>query len=765
MSSAQGSPASASEQAPPASGFPRQHARTQRFTLGEPRSFRIAADGSRVAFLRSRSGTDRSHLLWVRELTSDPRPAESAEPSEHAADAADAEQGAAERIVADPAALLGAAGEQLSAEEQARRERTRESSAGVVGYSTDAALTRAAFALSGRLYVTGCTPGGAAPRLVETPTPVADPRLSPDGSRVAYVCHGTLRTVEISDAGGTLSGTGDRALVEAEDPDVTWGLAEHIAAEEMDRTRGFWWSADGRQLLVARVDTSPVQRWWIADPAQPERAPAEVRYPAAGTPNAEVTLALVGLDGSRVEVGWEHTEFEYLAAVHWSAWGPPLLLVQSRDQRRQQVLTVNEETGRTAVLHTEDDPVWHDLFPGVPAWTPDGRLVRISDQDGYRHVRVDGQPVSGPELHVRSVLDAGADSVLFAASAGESGAAHGPGVGEVRLYRADPAGLRGPVQVTGEPGLHRAVREGAVTVLFTSGLDRSGSRVRLLRDSPGHEPGEVTVREVGEIACYPEEPLLRARPLLTTVGERRVPSAVVLPNGYSFTPGRGRLPVLLDPYGGPHGQRVTAALNPYLTSQWFADQGFAVVVADGRGTPGRSPGWEKSLAHDFAGVTLQDQVDTLHALAEEYPLDLDRVAIRGWSYGGYLAALAVLRRPDVFHAAVAGAPVTDWRLYDTHYTERYLGHPEENPEVYEANSLPGLASRLERPLMLLHGLADDNVVAAHTLRLSQALLEAGRPHTVLPLSGVTHMTPQEQVAENLLLLQVDFLRRSLNIPE
>jgi dipeptidyl-peptidase-4 len=161
-------------------------------------------------------------------------------------------------------------------------------------------------------------------------------------------------------------------------------------------------------------------------------------------------------------------------------------------------------------------------------------------------------------------------------------------------------------------------------------------------------------------------------------------------------------------------------------------------------------------------VTLDDQVEALQAVAAEEPdLDLTRVAIRGWSYGGYLAALAVLRRPDVFSAAVAGAPVTDWRLYDTFYTERYLGHPDEAPEVYERNSLLADAAKLERPLLLIHGLADDNVVAAHTLRLSAALLAAGRPHDVLPLSGVTHMTPQEVVAENLLLLQLDWIRRAL----
>ena len=167
---------------------------------------------------------------------------------------------------------------------------------------------------------------------------------------------------------------------------------------------------------------------------------------------------------------------------------------------------------------------------------------------------------------------------------------------------------------------------------------------------------------------------------------------------------------------------------------------------------------------DLAGPVLDDQIEALGAAADRYRrLDLTRVAIRGWSFGGYLAALAVLRRPDVFAAAVAGAPVTDWRLYDTHYTERYLGHPAAEPGNYERTDLISLAPGLQRPLMLIHGLADDNVVAAHTLRLSQALTEAGRPHTVLPLSGITHMTPQEEVAENLLQLQLRFLVDALGM--
>jgi dipeptidyl-peptidase-4 len=223
-----------------------------------------------------------------------------------------------------------------------------------------------------------------------------------------------------------------------------------------------------------------------------------------------------------------------------------------------------------------------------------------------------------------------------------------------------------------------------------------------------------------------------------------------------------QLPVLFDPYGGPHAQRVVASRNAYLSSQWFADQGFVVVIADGVGTPGKGSEWERNVLNDLAQVVLDDQVEIVRALEDLEPrADTTRVGIRGWSFGGYLAALAVLRRGDVFHAAVAGAPVTDWRLYDTHYTERYLGNPSIDDTSYKRTSLIPDAPKLERPLLIIHGLADDNVVAAHTLQLSSALLAAGKVHEVLPLSGVTHMTPQEEVAENLLLHQLEFLKRSL----
>ena len=224
--------------------------------------------------------------------------------------------------------------------------------------------------------------------------------------------------------------------------------------------------------------------------------------------------------------------------------------------------------------------------------------------------------------------------------------------------------------------------------------------------------------------------------------------------------------MILDPYGGPHGQRVVHSPTAHATSQWFADQGFIVVVADGRGTPGIGPRWEKSVHRDLVNLALDDQAEALEHAADQFPqMDLERVAIRGWSFGGYLAAAAVLRRPDTFHAAVAGAPVIDWRLYDTAYTERYLGNPLDDEGPYDACSLIPDAPYLARPLLLVHGLADDNVVAAHTLRLSAALMAAGRPHEVLPLPGVTHMAAGARITENLLLMELDFIRRALGVPE
>lgn len=689
--------------------YPRLAARTLRFTLGIPRNLTISPDGRTVRFIRTPDGVTRTGQLWEYDV-----------------------QTRAESLLVDPVALLGEDCEQLSAEEKSRRERSRESAGGLVGYDVDESGRWTCFALSGQLWAVHLGVRGV--HALPSVGAVIDPRLDPTGRRIAYASGGALRVIGVD-------GTDDRALVSPASDTEVWGQAEFIAAEEMYRHRGFWWAPDGQSLLVERYDDAPVQTWHIADPEHPERQPVAQRYPAAGTPNAEVTLWHVDLVGNQRQVEWDRATFEYLVQVSWSAHGDPLLQVLSRNQKSAQTLAVDVATGSTSVVREQDDDAW--LEPWIaPRFAPGGALVTVEDTDGWRRVLVGGLAISPDGWQVRGIVEVFEDCVVATASQEPT---------EVHVVRF---GLDGVVtQITEGAAVHNAIIGGPTTVIVRSGLEVAATSVVV--HCEGAEPAPIRV--VSEPA--PHEPVVT----MLHAGERDLRTAVLFPRGH--LPGSHRLPVLMSPYGGPHSQSVLASARAFLEAQWHADQGFCVIVADGRGTPGRGYDWEREVLNDFASVTLDDQVDALAAVAAAYPDDVDatRVGITGWSYGGYLAALAVFKRPDVFHAAVAGAPVTDWRLYDTCYTERYLGDPTTQPEVYDRNSLLPLAAGLERPLMLMHGLADDNVVAAHTLRLSSALLAAGRPHTVLPLSGVTHMTPQEIVAENIKLLQVAFLKNALDV--
>jgi dipeptidyl-peptidase-4 len=597
----------------------------------------------------------------------------------------------------------------------------------VVAYSTDRSVSTAAFAVGGRLFVVGLA--GSEPRRLPATEPVFDPHLDPTGLRVAYVSERALRVLDLDGD--------DRLLAGDEDPDISWGLAEFAAAEEMGRREGFWWSPDGARLAGARVDERAVATRHLSDPIDPDRRPRAVRFPAAGTANAEVTLHLIDLDGGRTEVRWDRARYEYLARVVWGEDAPLTLLVQSRDQRTTQVLLVAED-GSTSMAREDADEAWVELIEGSPAWTSDGRLVTTLDLEDTRRLVIGDQPVTPPGLQVRRILQT-SDAVLFVASEDPI---------EEHVWRWSETG--GLERLTKAAGVHTAEGDDQVVVIISATMEEAPTTT-IRRDD----------QTVATIRSEAEAPVVEPRPTFFQAGPRELRCALLTPDGRDPD---GPLPVLLDPYGGPHFQRVVRAGNELLESQWLADQGFAVLVADGRGTPGRGVAWEKAVYRDFLGPTVEDQVDALHAGAERFPfLDLSRVAIRGWSFGGELAAAAVLRRPDVFHVAVAGAPVTDQRLYDTHYTERYLGHPDAEPEAYRRSSLLDDAPGLKRPMLLVHGLADDNVYVANSLRLSRALLEAGRPHTFLPLSGATHMASEEVVAENLLLLQVRFLQEALGI--
>jgi dipeptidyl-peptidase 4 len=711
--------------APPMMGpaeYPELAARTKGFRAGEPRAVNVGSDGARVVFLRSGGPEDMADSLWVFDVGS-----------------------GTERLVADPA-TIGADSAELPDAERALRERLRLSAGGIGSYAVDSLARVAAFGLGAGL-VTVDLHAGTGPIVRPAAPGVVDPRPDPTGQRVAYVSDGVLRVIDLAtDEDSLLAG-------EAGNPQVTWGLADFIAAEEFSRYRGYWWSPDGATVLAARVDNTRVQRWHLHDPADPSQPPSTVAYPSAGTPNAEVTLHLLDLDGGWVDVHWDRETYPYLVAVSWSEVGGPLVTVLRRMQQHGLVLAVDPRTGETQVHAELADPRWVEPVPGSPAYLADGRVLIGGElaHDGYdaRCLFADGGLLTPASLYVRRICGRLGADLLIEASEGEPAEQH--------LYRVGTRTGAPTVEVeriTSDPGWHVGHAGGDTLVAGALSLDHPGTRWTV------HSGPSI----VGRLSSVAATPPYAPRPALERVTDRRLPTGVLYPR--SHVAGR-RLPVLVDVYGGPGVQEVIAARSHWLERQWWADAGFAVVVVDNRGTPGIAPSFEKVVHRRLADVILTDQVEALAALAGKHTdLDLSRVAIRGWSFGGWLAALAVLRRPDVYRCAIAGAPVTDWTLYDTAYTERYLGLPTDGRDVYGHNSLleaaaePPIRPEEARPMLIVHGLADDNVVAAHTLRLSAALLSAGRPHAVIPLSGATHMAAGG-VAQRLLRLELDFLRRNL----
>lgn len=776
--------------------FPRLRARTLRFGCGAPRSAQTVGDGSRALFLRSDGPEDLVTALWLSWFD---------ESGEHH-----------ETKLADPRELLGATAdsEDVPAEEKARRERAREGGTGIVGYSSDDDGNRIVFTINGRLFLTDIDwndeTGAPEPHtrelagewLDEDPamyTPVLNPRIAPDGEHVLYTTGSYLMLVDI---GGEL---GDRITavygVSVEDEDGnpaenTWkiGLAEFVAGEEMDRYDGFWWAPDSQHVLFESFDTADEPTWYISDPADPEKRADGRRYPRALTRNADVYLTVItlafdengryaGITGN-ADVDWDREAYEYVAAVHWRRGHDPLVLVQNRRQTRDQVLEVavaadGAALGATRVLEEHANDQWIDLIHGTPVYTPDGRLVcPLNDMAAdTNRLTVDGRPFTPAGWNVRAVLDVTDDDVLavvqrapeiasevpraWAGSDAASDAESLFGGHDARSFDVVSIDYNGTITpVTTDPGQWTASRG-------ERGIVVSGRDMRSARAQMRHILGEQSAT----ISSTAAEPGFAPNVTFTRLGEHQLYTAIIAPSPSSPYAHADKLPVLMKPYGGPGFQQVVASQSFYWEGQWWADQGFLVVTADGRGTTGRGPSWDREIFEDMKDVTLADQIEAVNALPEAVsrlnadgrrpgvPMpDLDKVCMIGWSYGGFLSALAVLDAPNVFKAACAGAPPTDWTLYDTHYTERYLGL---DPDVYRRNGIVQDAPGLVRPLMLIHGFADDNVTIAHSLRLSQALMASGRPHTFLPLTGITHMTNDETVAENLLTLQRDFLRDAL----
>jgi dipeptidyl-peptidase-4 len=700
-------------------------AATRNYELGYPARATPTPDGKAVIYLRA-SARDATQHLYEYDLVS-----------------------GREKELVTPEQLLGGADETLSVEEKARRERARITAKGFTEFQLTEDGSTVLVGLSGKLYAVSRADGAVRP--VPGEGWIA-PRLSSDGSHLAAVHGGDLSSIDLKSGAVT-------ALTAGASPTLQRGTADFAAAEELDRQDGAWWSPDGRFVAYEEADSSAVEPHFIANAVNPSQAPDEFRYPRTGTENAKLRVGIVPVTGgATVWAEWDNKAFPYLARVVWPKKGPLSLLVMNRAQTEERLLTVDPRSGATTVLLADQDKDWLELAPDAgngrtpsvfPRWLedgsgflwatersgqwqielhrPDGALVRKVTPDGFRV----GSLADIDEKRGEIVVAGGSDRLSSA------------------LYKVKLSGGK-PVPLVAERGANGAEFGSGHAVFVNSYSWADGGRgVRVL-----NRDGKV----LATLPSTAEQPPSLPEVSWLTVGAHDLDAQIVRP--HDFQAGK-RYPVLLSVYAGPTLKNVVAVRRRVLAQQCMADHGYIVVTVDNRGTPGRDHDFGRAVKGNLIDVALADQVEGVQALGAKFPeMDLSRVGVYGWSFGGYFSTMATLRRPDVFKAGIAGAPVIDWQDYDTAYTERYLGLPSENAEGYRVSNALTYADQLERPLMLIHGVTDDNVYFENTLKMIRALFAAGKPYELVLLPG-THQLPDPTLRSRLDQREVQFFDREL----
>jgi dipeptidyl-peptidase-4 len=683
------------------------------------RGVKVSPDGKLIAYLKARDDDKDRYDLWAYDVPA-----------------------ARHRQLVDSRTLAGA-DRALSAEEEARRERQRTAAfSGIVEYSFAPDSRHLLIPLNGDLYVYDLARSGAeaVQRLTATEAYETDSRFSPRSHYVSFIRDQNLYVIDLANGA-------ERAITSQGGGNVSFGMAEFIAQEEMNRDTGYWWSPDERRIVLARVDETPVREVERFEIQATGAKIVRQRYPATGTPNARVDLlvAEIGSDPLRqLDLGPERDI--YLPYVEWFPDSRGIAVErQSRDQKTLELLRFDALTGRSQVLLTETSERWVPLHRELTFLLHAKQFIWASQRDGFLHLYLDGNDgklvrqlthgeymVTGTATDnaVRAV-DERARRVYFTANL--------PSPVERQLFSVSLDSAEKPQRVTTGAGTHAIAMSanGRVFVDTFSSVD-APSKVTVRR-ADGQAITELVPNRLD--ATHPYAPYLDehvASEFGSLAAADGQPMYYQLMKPRVLEPGK-RYPVLVDVYGGPGVQHVSNAWGKDTAfHQYLAQHGYVVFVLDNRGSGFRGAKFETVLAQRMAGVQVADQVRGVEFLRSLPYVDGKRIGIYGWSYGGYMTLMCLMQAPDAFAAGVAGAPVTDWTLYDTHYTERSLSTPQADPQGYAASIVLGYVEKLLRPLLLVHGMADDNVLFANSTALMKRLQDLQKPFEMMTYPGGKH---------------------------
>ena len=699
-----------------------------------PRKLAISPDGQRVTFLRGKQDDYERYDLWAYQI----------------------ESGKTEMLVNSDDLHRG--DEQLSDEEKARRERLRLSGSGIVDYSWSSDGKALLFPLAGDVYYYRLADGkhaASVKKLLDTPEFETDIQLSPNSTYISYIREQNLFVLNIETGKET-------AITRQGGGHVKYGMAEFVAQEEMGRLTGYWWSPDERHIAFTRVDEAPVEVITRSEIYADSIEMIEQKYPLAGTDNVDVQLAIQNVSsGKRQWIDLGKEKDIYLARGEWAKDNVHFTYqIQSRNQQHLALWAYNVDTTQQRTLITEEANTWVNLHEALRFLNDQAHFIWASERDGYKHLYLYHlqhglvRQLTQGDWVVTSLdaVDETNQQVYFSGRKDS--------VIENHVYRV-PLGGGEIVRVSQRDGFH-AVKFSDNALIYVDNFSTINSPPQV----SVHQASGKQLTWLAENAINAEHPLAPYQAqwvqpefgTLTTQDDAQLHYRLYKPKNI-----KGKHPVIVFVYGGPGVQVVTNKWYGQrgLLMQHWVNKGYVVFSVDNRGSKYRGKAFEDPLYLKMGEVEVRDQIEGVKFLRTLPYVDPQRIGIHGHSYGGYMSIMSMFKGADYFAAGVAGAPVTDWRLYDTHYTERYMGDPRQVDDAYTAASVFPHAEGLRGPLLIYHGMADDNVLFTHATMLYKHLQDSAIPFESMDYPGKKHSIRGKNTQIHLFHIITNFFDRNL----